>query len=293
MPSNAPVHTVQQQAACTRVGELHIVRSASKRCMQQQVAGWESGAGGSTAGRDAQDWAAAAVGRRSTAATAGSRAVGGAAVGCPAQSSGGTVCAGTRQPQRVWRCSRWWQPSASVAVKREAVPSKYGCAAHVRHRRTFRRRLFHRKACHLRNRLCARVSLTGAVCGVRGSVRRGRRYPLLLLPAATYLVLLHHVHGAGCYMLQPLAHHLLLVPLADLSSARGSETAAGGAPCTEVNRILYGRLASGACSSKWRGGRVVQEAAQRVGTRRIGLLQQWSSIVQRQQQVAEQSVAQQ
>ena len=48
--------------------------------MQQKVARWESGAGGSAAGRQAQDWAAAAMGRRSTAATAGSRAVGGAAV---------------------------------------------------------------------------------------------------------------------------------------------------------------------------------------------------------------------
>ena len=37
----------------------------------------------------------------------------------------------------------------------------------------------------------------------------------------------------------------------------------------------------------------MQEAAQRVGTRRIGLLQQWADVVQRQQQVAEQSVAQQ
>ena len=113
----------------TRVGELHIVWWASKRCMQQQVAGWETGAGGSAAGRDAQDWAAAAVPKRSTAATAGSRVVRGAAVGCPAQSSSGTVCAGTQQPHRVWRCSRVWQPSASVAVRREAAPSKHVFAA--------------------------------------------------------------------------------------------------------------------------------------------------------------------
>ena len=168
----------KQQAACTRVGEPHILRSASKRCMQQQVAGWESGTGGSAAGRDAQDWAAAAVGRRSTAAKAGSRAVGGAAVGCPAQWSGGTVCAGTQQPQRVWRCSRWWQPSASVGVKREAAPSKHVCClAHTRHRKIPNcRSCLHRKACHRLYRLCAhaRVSLFGAVCGVRGSVRRGR-----------------------------------------------------------------------------------------------------------------------
>ena len=159
--------------ACNRVGELHIVWWAIKRCMQQKVARWESGAGGSAAGRHAQDWAAAAMGRRSTAATAGSRAVGGAAVGSPAQSSGGTVCAGTQQPHRVWRCSRWWQPSASVGVKREAVPSKHVCASHTRHRKNHNCSLYHRKGCHLRHRLCAhtRVSLAGAVCGIRGSVR--------------------------------------------------------------------------------------------------------------------------
>ena len=63
---------------------------------------------------------------------------------------------------------------------------------------------------------------------------------------------------------------------------------------TRVGELhIVGELLSGACSRRWRGGRVVQEAAQRVGKRRIGLQQQWADVVQRQQQVAEQSVAQQ